>query len=89
MISCPVLIVGLLFHIPGGQADQAVRPTQDMLIGGLSVLGSIGKRYTRMSLPERGIVYLPADTFVDFSNITVRNTFMMHWIQSFTSGIWK
>ena len=68
MNLCVILIEWLLVYASRAKTDQAVRPTQDMLISGLSVR----KHYHSISLQEKGISYLPADTFVDFPNITVR-----------------
>ena len=75
MNACTVLFVSLLCHTPRGQADQAVHPTQDMLIGGVSAsFGSVGEYQSSMSLNHKGISYLPADTFVDFPNTIVSCT---------------
>ena len=72
MNACTILLVGLLCYPPRGLADQAVRPTQDMLINGVSRSCCYDdKSFSEMSLNYKGISYLPADTFVDFPNITV------------------
>ena len=68
MNLCVILIEWLLVYASRAETDQAARPTQDMLISGLSD----HKHYYSIFLRAKGISYLPADTFVDFPNITVR-----------------
>ena len=89
---CTILIIWLLFNPPGGQADNGIHPTQKMLMHGLSVAAySDGTRYELMKLQNKGISYLPEDTFMDFPNITVgcnayMRTGISNYIPQFTVG---